>query len=140
MKPTALCIAAALFAIPAHATTTWIGGGTQSLFDSANYDGTGPVESTGAAQAPFNDNLAIASANIGGGAGYTVGFGRLQIGQGFNVTFDGTTVDATGNTGGFSGTGNDLSSSFDLLNNTSVNIQFVLNAVYSIDGTSGAKR
>ena len=139
MKTTLFCIAASLVTLPAYAATNWIGGGAESLFDAANYDGAGPVESTAATQTPFNDDLVISGATIANGAGYTIGFGRLQAGQGFNVTLDDTTINATGNTGGFSGTGNDLSSSFDLINGTDVNIQFVLNAIYSIDGTSSMR-
>lgn len=139
MKKFLLCVAATLVALPSYAATTWVGGGADSLFDAANYNGTAPVESTAANLNPLADDLFITGANIASGAGYTVGFGRLQLGAGFAATFDSTGINATGNTGGFSGSGNDLSSSFSFANGSIANVQFVLNAIYSIDATSSLR-
>ena len=140
MKTTLLCTAVALVTLPTYAATTWVGGGnTDDLFDTANYTGSAPVQSTGAAQTPLAEDLFITGASIANGAGYTVGFGRLQLGAGFAATFDNTNINATGNTGGFSGTGNDLSTNFSFVNGSIANVQFVLNAIYSIDATSSLR-
>jgi hypothetical protein len=127
-----------------HAAIIWTGGGnTDNLFDAANYSGGAPVETGSGTDTPLGDDLLIANATIGNGAGYTIGFGELEAGAGDTVTLSNTTLDATGTTGGFAGTSpgdvNDLGAVFNITNNSFVNLQFIIHGTLNIDGTSAVR-
>ena len=127
-----------------QAAIIWTSGGnTDDLFDPLNYSGGAPVETGSGTDTPLGDDLTIENATIGNGAGYTIGFGELEAGEGDTVTLSNTTLDATGTTGGFAGTSvgdvNDLGAVFNITNNSFVNLQFIIHGTLNIDGTSAVR-
>ncbi|MDA7881910.1 PEP-CTERM sorting domain-containing protein [Akkermansiaceae bacterium] len=126
------------------AAIIWTGGGNvNDLFDAANYSGGAPIETGSGTDTPIGDDLTIENATIGSGAGFTIGFGELEADQADTVTLSNTTLDATGTTGGFAGTSvgdvNDLGATFNILNGSSVNLQFIIHGTLNIDGTSSVQ-
>lgn len=127
--------------LTASGVITWTGGGTESNFyDSANWDFSGSPSSEmvaggGNPSAGTDDDIIITGATINESSG---AFSNIEIGEGLEVTLDGTLFTFTNNNG-FTGldNNNDVLATLNLLGGSSLSAQFAaIGITVNVDSTS----
>jgi hypothetical protein len=115
---------------PAHADIIWTGTTSNDVFDESNWDFTGSSVTTIDPNVTIEDNLVIANAanpveipDIGGQ-------GRLQLGDGWSLTVDNSSLTSLGNdgVGGVPGTFN--GPTIRVINGGAFNPYFIVNDVH----------
>ncbi len=141
-----------VLAILAYSTTSWgavvwtgTGANPNDLFGDDNYDFSASSLSaidesvtTGVpavlVDAPILDDVTFSNATIN--AAFASGFGQFRLGNGFNVTLNNASITSATN-GGIAGEiAVPGTATFNLLNGSNLNMQFVTGAVVNVDSTS----
>ncbi|MDB2674167.1 PEP-CTERM sorting domain-containing protein [Akkermansiaceae bacterium] len=127
--------------LSASGVITWTGGGAESdFYDSANWDFSGSSSSEmvlggGNPSAGTDDDITISGATINESSG---AFSNIEIGEGLEVTLDGTSFTFTNNNG-FTGLDNndDVLATLNLLGGSSLSAQFAaIGITVNVDSTS----
>ena len=140
LLPSALPFAAALsLAGAAHADVVWTGAVDDDIFDEANWDLTNSTVTVIDENVPIFDDIVIANAPAPVMIAGTGAFPRFEIGDGFTMTIDNSTVVAPG-FGGIGSSPGAAGVNLFAVNGTQLTLQYIVNqTALQIDGTSTAK-
>ena len=140
MKRTLLAVAAitAATVCSSHAAVVWTGAADTDIFNDANWDFSGSGVSTISSNTSIADDVLIANGNVT--IPNQAGQVRFQIGDGFSLTVDNSTLAPVG--GGNDGVGGMPGSTgvtVNVINGSNFNPFFVVNQVQvNIDASSSA--
>ncbi|WP_145283568.1 PEP-CTERM sorting domain-containing protein [Pirellulimonas nuda] len=139
-------VASLAFSTASWGAVIWTGTGANpnDLFGDDNYDFSGSSViainesvTTGLPEvlvdAPVLDNVTFTNATIN--AAFATGFGQFRLGNGFQATLDNSSITSTTN-GGIAGQIAPGTATFNVLNGSNLNMQFVTAAVVNVDSTS----
>lgn len=136
----ALPVAAALtLAGAAHADVVWTGAVDGDIFNEANWDLTNSTVTVIDENVPIDDDIVIANAPGPVTIAGVNAFPRFEIGDGFSMTIDNSTVIAPG-FGGIGSSPGAIGVELFAVNGAELTLQYIVNeTTLQIDGTSTAK-
>ena len=132
-----LALVASATSAPAAADIVWTGAVSDDIFDIANWDVTNSTVTTIAPNVTILDDATISNASGVVDIPQVAGQQRFELGPGFTLTIDNSTVRASGNDGVGSFPNPGMVITIDVINGSSFEPFFVVNDVLvDIDATS----